>query len=435
LVKISYIISIAVLLALTMASMSSHIISGIFGFIGIPKGYMSLSLLVLALPFFVIIVLTRTKQIVASFWSVAKYWVPWIAYICISGMSSPEGMWKLKMYLGITVLPSMLLVITALANPLLFYHYFMKILLFINIAIVLIIGNSVIQVHWFHGAEGIQRMIWLSRGIGINIAYFVTTSEWKKKPFIVVPLIAILFYIMLYIGSRGPVISLILTLGMFWLISNKKNLAIAILSCVVFAIFVISIANIDYLSDYVRSFSTHGQKQAISRFGQDRLSAYSPTLEIFADHPLVGVGLGQWWPAYQKKFSVPEWQKYKIIEKRIRDQLDVQYPHNIFLEILSELGILGMCLFLLLFLPFRRLFSVTNEYNLLCLLGFLYAFTSSDITQNSAPMIFNLLSILRARGLLPVPDENTCFARKTNSGANNCHITKAGQMSMGGKSN
>lgn len=307
------------------------------------------------------------------------------------------------MYMGKMVLPTMLLVIMALSNPSLFEKYFMRTLLWLNIIVVALYSLKFVDFNLMQktGEGGIERMIWLSRSIGICVAYFVITSSWKKRPLVTIPLIIFLFGVMIYIGSRGPVLSLILALGFFLIIKNRKNIGPAVLLAGVVGIVVVAFMTYSPLTDFARSFATHGKTKEFSHFGEDRLSAYTPSLLIFADHPLVGVGLGKWWSTYQKKFRIPPWEAQRAAKERMKGHLAVLYPHNILLEILSELGIIGLACFILLFVPFKRLFSMSNEYNILCLLGFLYAWSSSDITQNSAPMIFNLLSILRARDLLP----------------------------------
>ncbi|MFZ2397682.1 MAG: O-antigen ligase family protein [Smithella sp.] len=403
-VHLSYVVSLAFLMTLTLASMSSHVVGVVYAAIGVPKGYYSFFTMVLAAPFLCIIVLKAEEKIIKPFWTVAKYWLPWIAYLFVSGVTSPEGSWKLKMYLGIVVLPCMLLIVMALANPAFFQKYFMKVLLAINVLLLIVLTLQIIEVRSIPGVSGAERMIWLSRGLGISAAYLIAMNAWKRYPIMAPALIVVLFGAMLYIGSRGPVISLILTIGLFWAVKYRKDVKTLFLIVWATAIIVIAIMNVDTLSSFAHSFATHKKAEKIERFGQDRLSVYEPTLRIFADNPVTGVGLGKWWQVFQKEVRIPSWMASGAREKRMRGELDVQYPHNIFLEILSELGLVGLVFFMLLFFPFKRLFSVDNEYNILCLLGFLYAFTSSDITQNATPMIFNLLSILRARGYLPAPE-------------------------------
>jgi O-antigen ligase len=255
--------------------------------------------------------------------------------------------------------------------------------------------------------EGIERVIWLSRGIGICIVYMIITSEWRMRPMVLVMVSILLlqFGIMLYIGSRGPLLSVIVSMGIFFFIKYRKDITKTVLLGIVGVTIIVAFMNIKALSDYVHFFSTHRGTIKLSFFGQDRLVAYRPSLEIFADHPITGVGLGKWWSVYRPRMSPLSEIHDRSYLKKIRGEIDYDYPHNIFLEILSELGLVGMGLFVLLFIPFKRLFRLSNEYNLLCLLGFLYASSSSDISQNSAPMIFNILSILRAKNLLPASSD------------------------------
>jgi len=75
---------------------------------------------------------------------------------------------------------------------------------------------------------------------------------------------------------------------------------------------------------------------------KDRLIQYSSTLEMITDHWLLGVGLGQW------RIHYPKYSGFSVNNEnflRIR-----QRPHNDFLWIFSEIGLIGFILLLFFFI-------------------------------------------------------------------------------------
>ncbi len=89
------------------------------------------------------------------------------------------------------------------------------------------------------------------------------------------------------------------------------------------------------------------------RSEQVRLSQWTETLQLLKDHPLKGAGLSGY-PIALKPYH-------------LRTDLEIfQYPHNVFLNVWVELGLLGLIgFFLLLFLIVRRVFLLPTSYFLL----------------------------------------------------------------------
>ncbi|MBU4452895.1 O-antigen ligase family protein [Patescibacteria group bacterium] len=115
-------------------------------------------------------------------------------------------------------------------------------------------------------------------------------------------------------------------------ISKKKKLVLLILSVllVLFSLLVPTVREKLLLQDYS---------------GQVRLSQWSETLELAKDHPFFGAGLNGYPTALGPYHNST---LYEIF----------QYPHNIFLNIWSELGILGLiALFWFAYLIIKRLVS------------------------------------------------------------------------------
>lgn len=70
------------------------------------------------------------------------------------------------------------------------------------------------------------------------------------------------------------------------------------------------------------------------------------------------------------------------------------YPHNIFLEILVEIGLIGFLVLLLLLMRAKRYFSVNNIFSFLFIMSFINAQFSGDLAANSYMFIYLFLSII-----------------------------------------
>ena len=112
----------------------------------------------------------------------------------------------------------------------------------------------------------------------------------------------------------------------------------------------------------------------VKAFSEDpRSISFRVAYENFLDSPLTGIGFG--------KFRFPG------IILDTSDRTSGTWPHNLFLELLSELGIVGFLLFVIFFLPLMRNTLIANAKSheiwivLPCIL-FSYVITTMQLTQN-----------------------------------------------------
>jgi O-antigen ligase len=110
--------------------------------------------------------------------------------------------------------------------------------------------------------------------------------------------------------------------------------------------------------------------------GEVRRSQWTETIELLKDHPLTGVGLSGYPIALEPHHT---YTQYEIF----------QYPHNIFLNIWTELGLLGLLAFAILSFTILRT-QVPTLHS---------PFSSSLI---STPAFFALLE-MTVHGLVDVP--------------------------------
>lgn len=389
--SVIYIISFILVFSLTLVSSLDRMYETVFNMIGIPTGFRNVSLCgILGILMTVAYLYKKNDQVIKRVAFIFIPWIPWLLYLGLRTNFDEMGIWKLEMYIIKIVFPIAVISIMYMANQELFLKLFMPTLLWVNLVLVVYAGLIYVgdtSHHYF------ERNIWLSRGLAINFVYLIVSGQWKKRRLLYLTLLTVLFILMLVLGARGPVISTLLIIGAYFAMKYRKN-ALA-LFWIVFGVLVAVLAflNISSFSSATLSFLTHKHRQTFTASAMGRFSVYGPSVDIFRKNALFGIGLGKWWMVYKRDY-LPANSYYKRIGRmrRIKGERDYYYPHNIFLEVASELGTTGLLLFLCLFYPFGRLTRLKNPFDILVLLGLLFACTSSDITQNSAPMLFSTIS-------------------------------------------
>ena len=150
----------------------------------------------------------------------------------------------------------------------------------------------------------------------------------KNKPFYLI-IKGYTLFVLLLMGGRGPILFLILIIFMdyFFIKLNIKKIIFAI------AVIVVGILAITYLteSDII------GKNRTVERFtvlgtnkdksSQERLFLWKSAITYFQDNPLIGIGIGSF-------------------GNRLYNKEKKEHPHNIFLESLVELGLVGFFLLL-----------------------------------------------------------------------------------------
>lgn len=272
---------------------------------------------------------------------------------------------------------------------------------FINILFILLFVYGLVYVYFFKDVIGMNikefadyhlRFTLIGNPIGvgrifsvmviISLIYFLREKSNK-----IIYMIGILLglIITLATNSRGPLVALILTifiyLALFSEIEKKKILMIALVLLIVF-ISLLSILPKNFVSRYTFGLSkeVHISKKEIKVFStsKERETYLAQSISYLSRNPhkiLFGIGTGS----------------FSYISKNIDARL---YPHNIFIEIILEFGIVGILLFILPFIfliidfiRYRHTFSGYSYSNLvlwivLTILFFLNAQVSGDINDN-----------------------------------------------------
>jgi hypothetical protein len=165
--------------------------------------------------------------------------------------------------------------------------------------------------------------------------------------------------------------SLLMALIIFTFAAQRKQLwnnyrkkllhvAIAVATCLV-AIFVIQLAP----QSGVHETTTSERVGTIVNYSSDasaqaRLNAWKKSIEMFQDHPLLGVGAGNW------KIELPHYGLSVFLPNIQDGSIQWTHAHNDFIEVLCETGIGGALAFLsvfliAIFLAIRSVRKTTNN--------------------------------------------------------------------------
>lgn len=189
-------------------------------------------------------------------------------------------------------------------------------------------------------------------------------------------------------GSRGPLISLLVVLTLWFAFRSDGTglrLAIATVCAGVMAVSVLLFAG-DRIETAANSYFSRGQNQGfIEESGRPML--FNRAMNDILSTPVLGVGLG--------KFGESAIRGSKIYSRNSSNL--GAYPHNIILELLSELGVLGLMAALVAMRPGKWLLDLKNPYFYPFLFALLCSMSSGDINANTGLFIFGALARLTSR--------------------------------------
>jgi O-antigen ligase len=197
---------------------------------------------------------------------------------------------------------------------------------------------------------------------------------------------SLFFYVLINLGGRGPILATVIALTVFYGVKYRQDsLTKPAIHCGVLLIFwILSYFILNGLFDHTNSH--FGQRIAPLLTGQideavnERFIYYQSAFSVFLEHPLIGVGFGGW-----------------PISHGLGDVS--LHPHNIFLEILSETGLIGLAWFMALLyfifrnLTFRFVFSTPEQTSvaLITIFSFINAQKTGDLHDNL--LLFFTLSL------------------------------------------
>lgn len=238
----------------------------------------------------------------------------------------------------------------------------------------------------------------LGSTVGISIIvifflYFVKEKNRIKAIFSILIIIQMIVALLIS-GGRMPVLSLIIVLIIYFLfsfISRSKSIYIIkgvkklVLLVLLIAPLIIILGKIGMFDVVLIRLSELFKSIDSDTSALGRLNRYMVALDMWGKKPLIGNGIGS--------FSL----FYNGVDMR-------DYPHNIFLEILSELGIVGFVAFFLLIINslyngwilFKNKFKAIDSLQMTLILAFLYLFINANVSGdiNDNRLMFTFISLL-----------------------------------------
>lgn len=245
------------------------------------------------------------------------------------------------------------------------------------------------------GEEGQGAYLILGRVLGLGTVIVFSYLLFFAKSWLTRILALLIFFFfffdMLILGGKGPffatVTALLIPLVMGWKINYKPSIRIKKYVLLIILLFLFIGGIIVYMFVAGKATVTLARirvmvEPSMGESAGERLDYYIKSFQLWEEQPLVGHGIGSW-----------------PILLGIGDLRN--YPHNIILEIIVELGLIGVLIFLsIVFLSVRALGKTKmlreNPFLILLLMLFINTIVNSmvsgDISDNR--IVFAMLGIL-----------------------------------------
>lgn len=185
---------------------------------------------------------------------------------------------------------------------------------------------------------------------------------------------------------------------LYYMFKSKRNLAISIIFIALISTVLLNNPKFMHRLDTIDDFNKY-------QSNTERILIWQSAWNMFKDHPVLGVGLGQYTENYQQKYISP-----------YAKEPNLTHAHNNFMQMLAENGIVGFAGFLIMFgyIIFKNLiawFKGRNVYALMivsttvCLL--LQGFTEYNVGNSAViKMYWLVLGLLVVLSELKWRDKN-----------------------------
>lgn len=202
-------------------------------------------------------------------------------------------------------------------------------------------------------------------------------------------------------ATRGAWLAVAIVCGLlliYYMLKSKRNVVIGALFIILISVVLVNNPRFMHRLDTIDDFTKY-------QSNTERILIWQSAWNMFKDHPILGVGLGQYTVNYQQKYILPQ-----------AKEPNLGHAHNNFMQMLAENGIVGFAGFIAMFgyIIFKNLidwFKTRNTYALMivsatvCLL--LQGFTEYNVGNSAVIKMYWLVL-----GLLVVLSE--LYKKETN---------------------
>lgn len=139
---------------------------------------------------------------------------------------------------------------------------------------------------------------------------------------------------------------------LYYMFKSKRNLAVSIIFIALISTVLVNNPKFMHRLDTIDDFDKY-------QSNTERILMWQSAWNMFKDHPILGVGLGQYKENYQQKYISPEAKEPQL-----------SHAHNNFLQMLAENGIVGFVGFAIMFgyIVFKNLIEWIKTKNVYALM-------------------------------------------------------------------
>ena len=237
-----------------------------------------------------------------------------------------------------------------------------------------------------------------STSLVLSIALILYFFINRFKDNLVLKLLSILFILlsfinMLIIPNRTSYVVLIILVLFSILYTYKKNISVFFITFI--SLLIVSIASYNYFSLVqnrvdltINSINNIIKSENYSSSLGLRIGFAKYSLEVIKNEPLLGVGTGDYMQEVRKRLP----PKYKYIG-------NISYPHNLYIQILLQIGIIGLCAFFYLIYQIINYQASRDKKAIMLIVAIsslLYASTTTLFASYELPLFVVFISAMIA---------------------------------------
>lgn len=188
----------------------------------------------------------------------------------------------------------------------------------------------------------------------VNGMALLAVALKREKKFFDFLMMIFFFLMVIWTGSKGPLVAFAIVSVFFFnrILGNKFSTKLVVVLMVIIGFFFIKtygedIRSVRTIMKYIEDPEGYTEGAGQGSIGA-RSNYVGYSFSLFETSPVYGVGFGGW-------------NNTSIIEHK--------YPHNVYVELLSEVGLIGIILFILLLFnfKFKSIFGYMGVFGMICL--------------------------------------------------------------------
>ncbi len=212
---------------------------------------------------------------------------------------------------------------------------------------------------------GVDNPIWISRFFGMNLLIMLLGHDWGRKKLVFILSVVACLWGLILSGSRTPLIALVAVLSIYMV--RRYNFTLVF--CFLLFMIGVYLLGVAFSNNYIFDVNFYSVYHRIEYFTKAIATNWDP---------LIGFGLGAFGPV--------------ILGEDV-----MFYPHNLVIEIIFEMGLIGGALFFILFILFVRKFS-GSIFDYLFIYYLMLSMASGDMPGNNFVFILFFCSYIFKSG-------------------------------------